>query len=64
MGKYVPCSTMCFVATWATVTTRTNDCKKTGRNRIPDRKLLAKFHTIDIAPVYTGARPNPISQGA
>ena len=33
---------------------------KTGRNRIPDQKLLEKFHTIDIAPVYTGARPNPI----
>ena len=25
--KYVPCHIMCFVATWATVTTRANDCK-------------------------------------
>ena len=33
---------------------------KTGRNIIPDQKLLEKFHTIDSAPVYTGARPNPI----
>ena len=35
---------------------------KTGRNRIPDQKLLEKFHTrpINIAPVYTCARPNPI----
>ena len=31
---------------------------KTGKNRIPDQKLLS--HTIDIAPVYTAARPNPI----
>ena len=29
---------------------------KTGRNRIPDQKLLEKFHTIDIAPVYTDER--------
>ena len=45
MGKHVPYHTMCFVATWATVTTRINDCK----------------NTIDIAPVYTGTRPNRIT---
>ena len=33
---------------------------KTERNRIPDGKLLDKFDTIDMAHVYTGARPNPI----
>ena len=49
---------MCFAAMWATVTTRTT--VKTRRSRIPDQKQLEKFHTIDIAPVYTGARPNPI----
>ena len=32
----------------------------TGRNKIPDQKLLEKFHTIDIVSVYTGARPNLI----
>ena len=59
MGKICSMPQNVFVATWATVTTRTNDCK-TGGNRIPDQKLLGKFDTIDIAPVYTGARLNPV----
>ena len=59
-GKNTSCATQCVLWQHGPPSPPEQTTVKTSWNRIPDQKLLEKFHTIDIAPVYTGARPYPI----